>query len=112
VADLAGAYRLWHGGAVKALMGGSPERFPERYAVGDPVALVPLELPVLLVHGVLDETVSIELSRRYVRDSDAAGGAVELIEIEGEPGRHRAHIDPRGAAWAAVAQWLREPVSV
>ncbi len=112
VADLAGAYRLWHGGAAKALMGGSPEHVPERYAVGDPLALVPLELPVLLVHGVLDETVSIELSRRYALDSNARGGAVELIEIEGEAGRHRSHIDPRGEAWAAVAQWLREPVSV
>jgi acetyl esterase/lipase len=111
VCDLAGAYRRWHGGAARALMGGPPEQMPERYAIGDPLAHVPLQIPVLLVHGVLDETVSIELSRRYTRDSDAAGGAVELIEIEGEAGRHRVHIDPRGAAWAAVTQWLREPVS-
>jgi acetyl esterase/lipase len=112
VSDLAGAYRLWHGGAAKALMGGGPEQVPDRYAVGDPLALVPLDLPVLLVHGVLDETVSIELSRRYTRDSQQAGGAVELVEIAGDAGRHRTHIDPRGHAWAAVVQWLREPVSV
>ncbi len=112
VSDLAGAYRLWHGGAAKTLMGGSPQQVPERYAVGDPLEHVPLELPVLLVHGVLDETVSIELSRRYARDSNALGGAVELIEIEGEAGRHRAHIDPRGEAWAAVAQWLGEALPV
>jgi acetyl esterase/lipase len=112
VCDLAGAYRLWHGGAVKALMGGSPEDLPDRYAIGDPLAHIPLELPVLLVHGILDETVSVELSRRYARDSNAVGGAVELIELEGQAGRHRAHIDPRGEAWAAVTQWLREPVSV
>jgi acetyl esterase/lipase len=112
VCDLAGAYKLWHGGAVKALMGGSPEQFPDRYHVGDPLAHIPLELPVLLVHGILDETVSVDLSRRYAGDSDAAGGTVELIEIEGQAGRHRAHIDPRGEAWAVVTQWLREPVSV
>ena len=93
-------------------MGGSPEQLPERYAVGDPLALVPLELPVLLVHGVLDETVSIELSRRYTFASDEAGGEVELIEIEGTAGRHRAHIDPGerlgggGAVAARAAQRL------
>lgn len=112
VCDLAGAYVLWHGGAVKALMGASPEQVPERYAIGDPLALLPLDLPVLLVHGTLDETVSVELSRRYEAVSNAQGGAVELVEIAGEAGRHRAHIDPRGEAWAAVVQWLREPVSV
>jgi len=110
VCDLAGAYRRWHGGAARALMGGSPEQVPERYAVGDPIAHVPLEIPVLLVHGVLDETVSIELARHYARDSDQVGGAVELIEIEGDAGRHRMHIDPRGAAWGVVTQWLSEPV--
>ena len=63
VCDLAGAYRDWHGGAVRALMGGSPERLPERYEVADPLRRVPLAMPVLLVHGVLDETVSVRLSR-------------------------------------------------
>jgi acetyl esterase/lipase len=109
VCDLAGAYRRWRGGAVRELMGGSPEDLPERYALADPLALAPLEMPVLLVHGVLDETVSIELSRSYARDAGAAGGAVELVEIEGEAGRHRAHIDPRGQAWAAVVRRLATP---
>jgi acetyl esterase/lipase len=102
VCDLAGGYRDWHGGAVRVLMGGSPQELPERYAVADPLGLVPLQTPVLLVHGVLDQTVSVRLSRRYARSAHAAGGSVELVEIEGEAGRHRAHVDPRGAAWAAV----------
>jgi dipeptidyl aminopeptidase/acylaminoacyl peptidase len=88
------------------LMGGSPDRLPERYEVADPLRRVPLSTPVLLVHGVLDETVSIELSRSYAHAAREAGGAVELIEIEGEPGRHRAFIDPRGAAWKPVAARL------
>ena len=110
VSDLAGAYRLWRGGAVRMLMGGSPEEVPGRYAVGDPVALVPLAIPVLIVHGVLDEIVSIQLSRSYAAHSRARGGEVELIEIDGPGGLHRAHIDPRGAAWAAAARWLARPV--
>jgi acetyl esterase/lipase len=112
VCDLAGAYRLWHGGAVRALMGGSPEELPERYAIGDPLALLPLQMPTLLVHGVEDATVSVELSRHYAERSQALGGSVELVEIDGEAGSHRAHIDPRGEAWAAVTRWLGVPVGV
>ncbi len=111
VCDLQGAYEDWHGGAVRALMGGGPEELPARYAVADPLAVVPLELPVLLVHGLLDETVSVRLSRDYAAAARAAGGDVELIEIAGEAGRHRVHIDPRSVAWATVLSWLPQPLS-
>jgi acetyl esterase/lipase len=106
VVDLEGAYRAWRGGAVRALMGGSPGELPERYANGDPIRHVPLAIPVLLVHGTLDETVPVGLSREYARRAKAAGGPVELVEIPGPAGRHRAHIDPRGVAWGAVTDWL------
>jgi acetyl esterase/lipase len=106
VCDLAGAYARWHGGAARALMGGSPQERPERYAAGDPMRLLPLRMPALLVHGTLDETVSVELSRSYERAARAAGADVELVEIAGAAGRHRAHIDPRGEAWGAVTARL------
>jgi acetyl esterase/lipase len=106
VCDLAGAYRRWHGGAVQALMGGSPQDLPGRYAVGDPIAHVPLAMPVLLVHGAQDATVSVKLSRGYARAARAAGSEVDLVEIEGSAGAHRAHVDPRGDAWAVVTRWL------
>jgi len=111
VCDLVGAYREWDSGAVGELMGGSPEELPERYAVANPLSNVPLDMPALLVHGVLDETVSVRRSRDYAAAAIAAGGEVELVEIEGEAGRHRAHIDPRGAAWAVVTRWLARPVA-
>ena len=79
------AYRRWHGGVVRDLMGGSPEEVPERYAAGDPIRLLPLEIPALIVHGVRDETVSIELSRGYAEAARAAGGEVELVEIQARP---------------------------
>jgi acetyl esterase/lipase len=111
VADLAGAHRRWHGGAARRLMGGSPEEVPERYAIGDPMSQVPLAMPVLIVHGVRDETVSVELSRGYADAARAAGGEVELVEIQGEAG-HRAHIDPRSEAWAAVVKRLERPYAL
>jgi acetyl esterase/lipase len=110
VCDLAGAHRLWRGGAVEALMGGSPQDLPERYAAGDPMRLLPSSVPALLVHGTLDETVSVELSRGYALAARATGGGVELVEIAGAAGRHRAHIDPRGEAWAAVTARLSAPI--
>jgi acetyl esterase/lipase len=113
VCDLAGAYRAWHGGAVRALMGGSPDEHPDRYALADPLAHVPLALPVLLVHGVLDQTVSVRFSQRYAQAATAAGGEVQLVQIEGPAGGHRAHVDPRGASWAAVTRWLaRSPAQL
>jgi pimeloyl-ACP methyl ester carboxylesterase len=87
-------------------MGAGPDEVPERYAAGDPLRLVPLGIPALLVHGSEDRTVSIALSRSYARAAASAGGEVELVEIPGQAGGHRAHIDPRGAAWAAVAERL------
>jgi dipeptidyl aminopeptidase/acylaminoacyl peptidase len=87
-------------------MGGAPEDLPERYRAGDPIQLLPLSMPALLVHGTLDETVSIKLARSYESAARAAGGEVELVEIPGEAGRHRAHIDPRGQAWAEVTTRL------
>jgi acetyl esterase/lipase len=112
VCDLAGSYARWNGGAARGLMGGSPQELPERYAAGDPMRLLPLDIPALLVHGVLDETVSIELSRSYAHAAQAAGDEVELVEIQGDAGRHRAHIDPRGAAWAAITSRLHAPGTV
>jgi acetyl esterase/lipase len=108
VCDLAGAYARFRGGSVRELMGGSPEQVHERYALGDPVALVPLRAPALLVHGLADETVSIELSRSYARAARQAGGEVELVELAGAAGGHRAAIDPRSEAWREVTAWLAQ----
>ena len=38
-------------GAAHDLLGGTPEEVPARYALADPMQLVPLRVPILLVHG-------------------------------------------------------------
>jgi acetyl esterase/lipase len=106
VCDLAGAHRAWRGGPVEQLMGGSPEQLPDRYAAADPMALLPPSARVLLVHGLADQAVGIKFSRRYEAAARAAGADVELIEVEGRAGDHRAHIDPRSGAWHRVVEWL------
>jgi len=106
VNDLSGAYLQAPAGAVGMLMEGSPADLPDRYAIADPILAVPLEIPVLLVHGTDDQTVSVRRSRDYAAAARALGGSVELVEIPGEPGEHRKHIDPSAPAWEIVAQWL------
>jgi acetyl esterase/lipase len=106
VNDLGNAYLEAPAGAVGMLMEGSPADLPDRYAVADPILCVPLRIPVLLVHGTDDLTVSVARSRDYAAAARAAGGSVELIEIPGEAGAHRKHIDPGGPAWAPVPPWL------
>ena len=106
VVDMTASDAAAPGGAVDALMGGSPATVPDRYAIGDPIRMVPLDLPVLLVHGTDDRTVSVERSRAYARVAGEAGGEVELVEIAGEAGRHRRHLDPDAPAAAIAAVWL------
>lgn len=106
VNDLAQTYRESPRGVVGLLMGGGPDELPERYGVADPMALLPPAVPVLLVHGTDDATVSVRRSRNYAQAARAAGASVELIEIAGEAGRHRSHVLPGSASWAAVSGWL------
>jgi len=92
--------------SIDALMGGSPDEVPDRYALGDPVRLLPLGIPALLVHGPDDTTVSVEHSRAYATAARAAGDDIVLVEPESSP--HRVHIDPRHPAWQVVVDWLTQ----
>ena len=89
-------------------LGGTPDQVPERYDLADPMRLVPLGVPTLLVHGAEDETVPVARSREYAAAARAAGDDVTLVEPE--PGGHRIHPDPRSEAWRVAAEWLAGPV--
>ena len=108
--DLAAAWRDHPHGIVDTLLGGGPDEVPERYAVADPIAQVPLAMPVLLVHGTDDATVSVRRSRDYAQAARQRGGQVELVEIPGPAGAHRGHIDPTGESWSAITAWLPERI--
>ncbi len=102
VLDLTAAYdEGLGGGAVEAFLG---------HPVGpsdadvDPIQQVPLDVPVWCVHGTSDQFVPIEQSRSYVAASTAAGGAAELVEVEGD---HFAVIDPDSDGWAKTLAHLR-----
>lgn len=88
------------------LVGGGPVEFPERWRQADPMAQVPLAVPVLLVHPVDDRTVSVEQSRAYAARGAAKGGDVTLMEPES--GGHRAPIYPVTSAWLSAVDWLKK----
>jgi acetyl esterase/lipase len=89
--------------AVLDLLGGAPDDVPDRYAVADPMARVPLRQPVLCVHSRADESVPYAQSEAYVSAARAAGAPVALQEVTGD---HMAVIDPASAAWAVVCDAL------
>ena len=102
VADLTAGYRLGLGdGAVGALLGGSPEEVPDRYAATDPARQVPLPVPAVLVHGTEDDRVPVTVSRGYAA---VAGPAVRLVELPGV--EHFGLIDPLSSAWPEVLRAL------
>jgi acetyl esterase/lipase len=104
VCDLARASRLGlSGGAADGLMGGPPERVPERYAAGSPIERLPLGVPTLLVHGGRDDTVPVDLSRDLHAAALAAGDRCELVVLEDDG--HYEHIDPATTAWGTVTRW-------
>jgi acetyl esterase/lipase len=101
VLDLATAARTRIGGrSVPKLLGGMPEEVPERYAIADPIARLPLSVPVVCVHSRADELVPFAQSQAYVT---AAGVSARLVEVDGD---HFAHLKPNSSAWAAVVEAL------
>jgi acetyl esterase/lipase len=94
VSDLRRAYELHLShDAVVELLGGTPEQVPRRYAEASPMDLLPISVPVRLIHGTRDDTVPLEFSRRYLAAAEAKGDDVRLIELEGAG--HFQLIDPR-----------------
>ncbi|MEU0496844.1 alpha/beta hydrolase [Mycobacterium sp. NPDC006124] len=76
------------GGAVDAYLGGSPESAPAAYAAASPVALVPLRVPTVCVHGTADTLVPLDQSEGFVAAASAAGDTTELHTFDGD------HFDP------------------
>ncbi|MGH3381777.1 MAG: alpha/beta hydrolase family protein [Actinoallomurus sp.] len=84
-------------GATDLLMGGSPDRVPERYDLADPARLPVPAAPVTLLHGTADDRVPIEVGRSYAARTGSA-----LHELPGVG--HFALIDPLSPVWPRVLE--------
>lgn len=88
-------------GAVDDLLGGTTE---DRLDVADPSRLLPLGVPVTLVHGVSDDIVPLAQSERWVEVARAAG---DTATLSARDGGHFAVIDPADPLWVDVVEVAR-----
>lgn len=94
--------RLGDGGdAVQALVGGEPDEVPERYAVADPLQLLPTGVRTTCVHAPDDPLVPVQQSEIYCAEAELA----TLTKI-GQG--HFEHLDPGSAACAAMREGLAQ----
>jgi len=104
VLDLVTAAREGVGGrAVPDLMGGEPDERAEAYAWASPVALLPLGVPSVCVHGPADANVPFAQSETFVAAARAAGDESELRSVDGD---HFAPITVGSPAWDACVDAL------
>ncbi len=98
VVDLvAGARAGLGGGAVTALLGGTPDDQPERYVVATPTTAT--ETTLVVVRGSDDSVVPA----RFTLPAEGADD-IEVIDIAGDD--HFDLIDPASSSWAAVINRL------
>jgi len=96
--DLTSFFSFSSGGpAVKALMGGSPKDFPDRYAAADPGELLPLNIPQILVQGSDDDQIPPALPTRWADAAKRQGDSVEVHIVPGAD--HFDIVDPESKAW-------------
>jgi acetyl esterase/lipase len=107
VVSLAGVADLRYGaeqrigrGAVQDFLSGEPADVPERYRAASPLERLPLGAPQVLVHGMDDDTVPFEISRRYWQAAIAAGDDARLVSLPMTG--HFELIDPLSDAWETV----------
>jgi acetyl esterase/lipase len=90
---------------VEAFMGGGPVERAAEYAAASPVARVPLGLPQRIVQGDRDELVPPAMVAAYVAAARDAGDEVTFDQRPDDG--HFELIEPDGAGWAAVVDWLQ-----
>ena len=102
VVDLRRAFELGlGGGAVENLLGGPPDAVPERYECASPFERLPLGVPQVLVHGLVDTVVPHSLSERYVARAVELGDE-QAVFLPVPNAGHSEMVALGGAAWSAA----------
>ena len=101
VLDLRSAVREHLGTDAALAFLGDPDE--AAYDRADPLAQVPLDVPVWAVHARDDDTVPFAQAETYVAAAERAGADATLVEVAGG---HFGVIDTAGDAWAACVAVL------
>ena len=97
------------GPGVDGLMGGSPNVRPERYQVGSPMQLMPVDVPQRVVVGALDAQFGLS-GRAYFQAAQRAGSSSVTLREAPESG-HFEMVVPYTSTWPITLQEL-ESLSV
>lgn len=95
--------------AARVLMQCTPDQDPESWGWADPAQRVPLEIPLAMLHGTLDEDVPVEMGRDFARRAMVSGSRVDYVEFEGD---HYGLITPGDEAWLMCVDALAKFESV
>jgi acetyl esterase/lipase len=97
ISDLRRAWALQlNGGVVGQLLGGSPDRVPQRYTAASPIELLPISAPQRVLHGTADNIIPFDMSRRFAK----ASGNAKLIALD--DASHFDLIDTRSRVWPII----------
>lgn len=96
------------GANTRAYMGGTKAEQPDSYRRASPVELLPLGIPVLLVHGERDTVVMIDQSRSFEQTARGLGDDVELLDLP--TADHFDVVRADKGWWADVTRWLPKVV--
>jgi acetyl esterase/lipase len=105
ITDLAHGYELACGNnAVADLLGGSPDEQPERYRTSSPIAMLPIGVKQLIMHGSADDILPAGMSRDYARAAITKGDDVCFVELD-DLG-HMEFLDPANESHTILCDWL------
>lgn len=106
ILDLGTAWQLGlSSGAVENLMGSTPLEQADRFLIADPMAHLPIGVPIHAVHSRQDGAAPFSLSTAYVAAAAAAGDPATLHETSGD---HFAVITPGTAAYGICRQLVED----
>jgi acetyl esterase/lipase len=92
--------------SVPLLLGGTAAEVPDRYAETSPIELLPLGVPVRLVHGNGDKVVPLAQSQVFAAAAKGRGDDARFVPVEGAG--HFDLISPAAPAWREVERAVLE----
>ena len=95
--------------SVAAVLGGSPAEKPELYAQANPIALLPLRVPSVLLRGSEDDVVGAEQAEAFAAAASARGDASRARTLPGAG--HFDLVAPFSPVWPEVAREITSLLS-
>ena len=102
ISDLMAYERLGNdcAASLPGLLDGTSSEVPERWRKSNPLALLPIDTPVSLIHGDLDTIVPLSQSESFAA---ASGGALQIVK----GGGHFDMVSPRTWAFDVICRTLQ-----